>query len=86
MIMLNNFIARMGYILTWGFGIPEYNLEEKFEEYYIVGLLITIMGIVAMVFLMGLFVWYLKKRNEVSQWLQYLYYGAYCEFQVNAVD
>ena len=67
MLTLNNFIAKLGYILTWGFGIPEYSLEEKFEEYYIVGLLITIMGIVAMAFLMVLIVWYLKISNEVEE-------------------
>lgn len=64
---MRNFIAKIGYTLMWGFGIPEYSLEEKFEEYYRVGLLITIIGIVAMVVLIVLFIWYLKKGNEVEE-------------------
>lgn len=64
---MRNFIAKIGYTLMWGFGIPEYSLEEKFEEYYRVGLLITIIGIVAMVVLIVLFIWYLKKGNEVGK-------------------
>lgn len=63
---MRNFIAKIGYTLMWSFGIPEYSLEEKFEEYYRVGLLITIIGIVAMVVLIVLFIWYLKKGNEVE--------------------
>lgn len=63
---MRNFIAKIGYTLMWGFGIPEYSLEEKFEEYYRVGLLITIIGIVAMVFLIVLFILYLKKGKEVE--------------------
>lgn len=55
---MKKFIARMGYILVWGFGIPEYSLEEKFEEYYKLGLLLAIIGIVAIVFSIVIFVWY----------------------------
>lgn len=64
---MRNFIAKIGYTLMWGFGIPEYSLEEKFEEYYRVGLLITIIGIVAMLVIIVLFIWYLKKGNEVEE-------------------
>ena len=64
---MKNFIAKLGYTLMWGFGIPEYSLEEKFEEYYRLGLLITIIGIVAMVVLIVLSIWYLKKSNEVEE-------------------
>lgn len=63
---MRNFIARIGYTLMWGFGIPEYSLEEKFEEYYRVGLLITIIGIIAIIVLTVLLIWYLKKGNEVE--------------------
>lgn len=64
---MKNFIARMGYTLMWAIGIPEYSLEEKFEEYYRLGLLITIIGIVAMILFIVLFVLYLKKDNEVEE-------------------
>ena len=64
---MRNFIARMGYTSTWAFGIPEYSLEEKFEEYYRLGLLITIIGIVAIILFIVLFVLYLKKDNEVEE-------------------
>lgn len=64
---MKNFIAKIGYTLMWGLGIPEYSLEEKFEEYYRVGLLITIIGVVAIVVLIVLSIWYLKKRNEVEE-------------------
>ena len=64
---MKNFIAKMGYTLMWGLGIPEYSLEEKFEEYYRVGLLITIIGVAAMVVLIVLSIWYLKKGNEVEE-------------------
>ena len=56
----------MGYILNWGFGIPEYSLEEKFEEYYRTGLLLIISGIVAVIFSIVILVWYFKKKNEVT--------------------
>lgn len=64
---MSNFIAKIGYTLMWGFGIPEYSLEEKFEDYYKVGLLITIIVIVSMAVLIVLFIWYLKKGNEVDE-------------------
>lgn len=64
---MKNFIAKIGYTLMWGFGIPEYSLEERFEGYYKVGLLITIIGVVAMVVLIVLSIWYLKKGNEVEE-------------------
>ena len=67
---MKNFIARMGYTLMWGIGIPEYSLEEKFEEYYRLGLLIIIIGIVAMILFIVLFVLYLKKDNEVEEWTE----------------
>lgn len=63
---MSNFIAKIGYTLMWAFGIPKYSLEEKFEEYYKVGLLITIIGIVAIVILTVLFIWYLKKGKKVK--------------------
>lgn len=62
---MSDFIARIGYTLMWGFGIPEYSLKEKFEEYYRLGLLIIIIGIISMVVLIVLFIWYIKKGNEV---------------------
>lgn len=64
---MSNFIARIGYTLMWAFGIPEYSLEEKFEEYYKVGLSITIVGILAMIFLIVLIVLILKKSKEVEE-------------------
>ncbi|MBR3208812.1 MAG: hypothetical protein IKF82_00945 [Bacilli bacterium] len=63
---MRNFIGKMGYTLMWGFGIPEYSLEERFEDYYKVGLIIAILGIIAMVVLIVLFILYLKKGNEVE--------------------
>ena len=64
---MKNFIARIGYTLTWAFGIPEYSLEEKFEEYYKFGLSIIIVGILAMVFLIVFAVLILKKDKEVEE-------------------
>ena len=68
---MKNFIARMGYILTWGLGIPVYSIEEAFEEYYIFGLLITIVGISSMVFiivcLIVLLILEFKKKKEVEE-------------------
>lgn len=64
---MSDFIAKIGYTLMWGFGIPEYSLEERFEDYYKVGLLITIIGIAAIVVLLVLSIWYLKKGNEVEE-------------------
>ena len=61
---MKNFIAKIGYTLMWGIGIPEYSLEEKFEEYYKLGLLITIIDIVAIVALIVLLIWYLKRDEE----------------------
>lgn len=61
---MRNFFARFGYTLLWGFGMPKYSLEEKFEEYYRAGLIITIMGIVALVFSIVLLFWYLKISKE----------------------
>ena len=70
-IDMKNFIARMGYILTWGLVIPVYRLEEAFEEYYIFGLLITIVGISSMVFiivcLILLLILEFKKKKEVDE-------------------
>ena len=64
---MKNFIARIGYTLMWGLGIPEYSLEEKFEEYYKVGLLITIIGIIAVIFSIVILVWYFKINKEVYE-------------------
>ena len=64
---MRNFIARMGYIIMWCIVIPEYSLEEKFEEYYRLGLLITIIGIVAMVLSIVLVILYFKQSNEVIE-------------------
>ena len=64
---MNNFIARIGYTLLWAFGIPEYSLEEAFEEYYKVGLSIIIVGILAMICSIVLIVLILKKSNEVEE-------------------
>ena len=64
---MKNFIARIGYTLMWGLGIPEYSLEEKFEEYYKVGLLLTIIGIVAAIFSIVILVWYFKINKEVDK-------------------
>lgn len=64
---MKNFIARIGYTLMWGLGIPEYSLEEKFEEYYKVGLLLTIIGIVAVIFSIVILVWYFKINKEVDK-------------------
>ncbi len=70
---MKNFIARMGYILMWGFGIPEYSPEEKFEEYYRVGLILAIIGIVAFGLTIVNSIIYLvldKKSKEVDEeWL-----------------
>ena len=46
----------------WAFGIPKYNLEEAFEQYYKVGLTITIIGITAIILLPLVLIWYLKKE------------------------
>ena len=60
---MKEFFARFGYILTWGFGTPEYSLEEKFEEYYKFGLAIIIVGILAMTYLITLIVCILKRNR-----------------------
>ena len=60
---MSNFIARMGYIFTWAFGTPKYILEEGFEEYYIFGFTITILGIVSMLFLIVIFI-FVFNRNR----------------------
>ena len=60
---MSNFIARMGYIFTWAFGTPKYNLEEAFEQYYIFGLIIEILGIVSMLFLIVIFI-FVFNRNR----------------------
>ena len=62
---MKEFFARFGYILTWGFGIPEYSLEEKFEEYYKFGLAIIIVGILAMTYLITLIVLILKRNRGI---------------------
>lgn len=64
---MSHFIARMGYTLMWAFGIPEYSLEEKIEEYYKVGLSIIIVGILATIFLIVLIFLILKKTKEVLE-------------------
>lgn len=64
---MKNFLARVGYTSMWAFGIPEYSLEERFEEYYRLGLLITIIGIVGMILSIVLFVLYLKESNEEEE-------------------
>ena len=61
---MRNFIAKMGYTLMWAFGIPEYSLEEKFEEYYRVGLLIAIIGITAIILLPLVLIWYLREDKS----------------------
>ena len=63
---MKNFIARMGYTFTFAIGMPEYSLEEKFEEYYIVGLALTIIAIVATICLIISFIWYciIKRLNK----------------------
>lgn len=60
--IMSNFFARIGYILMWGLGAPKYSLEEAFEEYYIFGFTITILGIVSMVFLIVLLIFGFKKN------------------------
>ena len=60
---MKEFFARFGYILTWGFGTPEYSLEEKFEEYYKFGLAIIIVCILAMTYLITLIVCILKRNR-----------------------
>lgn len=43
---MSEFIAKIGYTLMWGFGTPAYSLEEAFDQYYIIGLILFILGIV----------------------------------------
>ena len=62
---MSNFIAKIGYILMWAFGTPEYSLEEKFEEYYKFGLAIIIVGIFAMTYLITLIVLILKRNRGI---------------------
>ena len=62
---MKEFFARFGYILTWGFGTPEYSLEEKFEEYYTLGLAIIIVGIFAMTYLITLIILILKRNRGI---------------------
>ena len=63
---MKNFIARMGYMLTWWLGTPKYSLEEAFEQYYIFGLLITILGIVSMIFLIVIIIWEFKRNRGIN--------------------
>ena len=67
---MRNFIARMGYILTWGLVIPVYSLEEAFEEYYIFGLLITIVGISSMVFIIVCLIVILFRKGVETTYIQ----------------
>lgn len=62
---MREFFARFGYILTWGFGTPEYSLEEKFEEYFNFGLAIIIVGIFAMTYIIALIVAILKTHKGI---------------------
>jgi len=67
---MKEFFARVGYILTWGFGTPEYSLEEKFEEYYRAGFILAIIGIVAFGLTIVNSIIYLvldKKSKEVEE-------------------
>lgn len=62
---MKKFIARFGYILSWGFGTPEYSLEEKFEEYFNFGLATIIVSILAMTYLITLIVLILKRNKGI---------------------
>ena len=67
---MKEFFARVGYILMWVSGTPEYSLEEKFEEYYRAGLILAIIGIVAFGLTIVNSIIYLvldKKSKEVEE-------------------
>lgn len=61
---MSNFIANMGYTLMWAFGVPEYSFEEAFEQYYTVGLILLIVGIICITILPILIILYTRKVRK----------------------
>ncbi len=61
---MTNFIAKIGYTLMWGFGIPEYSLEEAFDQYYKVGLILLVIGIICIAILPILIISYIREMVE----------------------
>ncbi len=59
---MSEFIAKIGYTLMWGFGTPAYSLDEAFDRYYTIGLILFILGIVGIGILPILII--LLKRME----------------------
>ena len=64
---MNEFIAKMGYTLAWGFGVPKYSLEEAFNQYYTIGLIMFITGIICLVILPILIILYIKKKRDKNE-------------------
>lgn len=64
---MNEFIAKIGYTLMWGFGIPKYSLEEAFNQYYIVGLILVIAGIICLAILPILIILYIKMERDKNE-------------------
>lgn len=64
---MNEFIAKMGYTLSYGFGIPKYSLEEAFNLYYTLGLTLFIAGIICLVILPILIILYIRKKRGKNE-------------------
>ena len=64
---MNEFIAKIGYTLAWGVGIPKYSLEEAFNQYYILGLILFIAGIICLVILPILIILYTRKKRDKNE-------------------
>ena len=62
---MKQFIAELGYTMAWAFTIPEYTLEEKFEEYFNFGLsMIICMATIIAICVIALTFILIKERKD----------------------
>lgn len=61
---MNEFIAKIGYTLAWGFGVPKYSLEEAFNQYYTIGLILLIAGVICLVVLPIFIILYIREKRD----------------------